>query len=93
MHPATGKTDNYQDPSLGLDTVFVSKDGSENVSLTVGERRLNGCRVVSSLGEFAPTPPSSIYVSSNMAWRMAGWRWGGESVMNVLTVATFAQVA
>ncbi len=24
MHPATGKTDNYQDPSLGLDTVFVT---------------------------------------------------------------------
>jgi len=42
MHPATGKTENDQDPPLGLDTVFVSKDGSENVSLTVGERRLDG---------------------------------------------------
>ena len=41
MHPATGKTENYQDPSLGLDTVFVCKDGSEDVSLTVGEGRLN----------------------------------------------------
>ena len=42
MHPATGKTENDQDPPLGLDAVLVSKDGSENVSLTVGERRLNG---------------------------------------------------
>ena len=41
MHPATGKTENDQDPPLGLDTVFVCKDGSEDVSLTVGERRLN----------------------------------------------------
>ena len=41
MHPTTGKTKDYQDPSLGLDTVFVCKDRSEDVSLTVGERRLD----------------------------------------------------
>jgi hypothetical protein len=50
MHPATGKTENDQDPPLGLDTVFVSKDGSENVSLTVGERRLNGFEDVRDVG-------------------------------------------
>ena len=37
MHPATGKTEDYQDPSLGLGTVFVCKDRSEDVSLAVGE--------------------------------------------------------
>ena len=41
MHPTTGKREDYQDPSLGLDTVFVCKDRSEDVSLTVGERRLD----------------------------------------------------
>ena len=41
MHPATGKTEDYQDPSLGLVTLFVCKDRSEDVSLTVGERRLD----------------------------------------------------
>ena len=35
------------------------------------------CRAESSLTELAPTPPSSMYVSSRIAWRMAGWRWGG----------------
>ena len=42
MHPATGKTEDYQDPPLGLGAVFVRKDGSEYVSLAVGERRLDG---------------------------------------------------
>ena len=41
MHSATGKTENDQYPPLGLDTVFVSKHGTENISLTVRERRLN----------------------------------------------------
>ena len=41
MHPLTGKTENYQAPSLGLVVVFVCKNRSEDVSLTVGERRLN----------------------------------------------------
>ena len=42
MHPLTGKTEDYQDPSLGLGTVFLCKDRSEYVSLTVGEWRLDG---------------------------------------------------
>ena len=50
MHPATGKTENNQYPPLGLGTVFVSKDGPENVSLTVGERRLYGLEDVGDVG-------------------------------------------
>jgi hypothetical protein len=50
VHPATGKTENDQYPPLGLGTVFVSKDGSEDVSLTVGERRLNGLEDVRDVG-------------------------------------------
>ena len=50
MHPATGKTENDQYPPLGLDTVFVSKDGPENVSLKVGERRLYGFEDVGDVG-------------------------------------------
>ena len=50
MHPATGKTENDQYPPLGLDNVFVSKDGSENIGLTVGERRLNGFEDVRDVG-------------------------------------------
>ena len=42
MHPATGKTEDYQDPSLGLGTVFLGKHRSEDVSLTVGEGGLDG---------------------------------------------------
>jgi len=50
VHPATGKTENDQYPPLGLGTVFVSKDRSEDVSLTVGERRLNRLEVVRDVG-------------------------------------------
>ena len=50
MHPSTGKTENDQDPPLGLDAILVSKDGSKNVSLTVGERRLNGLEDVRDVG-------------------------------------------
>jgi len=50
VHPATGKTENDQYPPLGLGTVFVSKDGSEDVSLTVGERRLYGLEDVRDVG-------------------------------------------
>ena len=42
MHPATGKAENYQDPSLGLGTVFLGKHRSEDVSLAVGEGGLDG---------------------------------------------------
>ena len=42
MHPATGKTEDHQDPSLGLGTVFLSKHRSEDVSLAVGEGGLDG---------------------------------------------------
>ena len=35
------------------------------------------CSVERSLGESAPTPLSSIYVSSKTACRIAGQRWGG----------------
>ena len=42
MHPATGKTEDYQDPPLNLDTVFLGKHRSEDVSLTVGEGGLDG---------------------------------------------------
>ena len=41
MHPATGKTEDYQDPPLNLGTVFLGKHRSENVSLAVGEGGLD----------------------------------------------------
>jgi len=41
MHPATGKAENNKNPSLGLDTIDLSENRFEDVSLTVGERRLD----------------------------------------------------
>ena len=41
VHPATGKAENNKDPSFGLVTIDVGENRSEDVGLTVGERRLN----------------------------------------------------
>ena len=41
VHPVTGKAENNKDPSFGLVTVDMGENRSEDISLTVGERRLN----------------------------------------------------
>ena len=72
----------------------------EKFGVKVGSREDSAVLLVEVEAEFqeitvlkAPMPPSSILVSSSTAWRTAGWKLVGDLLMNILTVATMAQVA
>ena len=42
VNSSTGETEDHQNPAFHRNGVGVGKNGSEDVSLTVGERRLDG---------------------------------------------------
>ena len=42
VHPATGEAEHNQNPSLELLSVLIGKYGSKDISLTIGEGRLDG---------------------------------------------------